>query len=106
MNRKTSGFTIVELLVVIVVIGILAAMTIVSYASITSKAVATAMKADLGNANSQIMLYKSDKGMYPTSLVGVGGGSNYPSLTTQYGGGGGAIDNNGSNGSIAIRYSL
>jgi general secretion pathway protein G len=32
------GFTIVELLVVIVVIGILAAITIVSYTGITAKA--------------------------------------------------------------------
>ena len=37
-RQKDSGFTIVELLVVIVVIGILAAIIIVSYAGITQKA--------------------------------------------------------------------
>ncbi|PIZ60082.1 hypothetical protein COY18_01845, partial [Candidatus Saccharibacteria bacterium CG_4_10_14_0_2_um_filter_41_11] len=37
-RKKERGFTIVELLVVIVVIGILAAITIVSYTGITAKA--------------------------------------------------------------------
>jgi prepilin-type N-terminal cleavage/methylation domain-containing protein len=37
-NQKEDGFTIVELLVVIVVIGILAAITVVSYTGITTKA--------------------------------------------------------------------
>jgi prepilin-type N-terminal cleavage/methylation domain-containing protein len=37
-NKKTAGFTIVELLIVIVVIGILAAITIVAYNGITSRA--------------------------------------------------------------------
>jgi prepilin-type N-terminal cleavage/methylation domain-containing protein len=36
--KKDNGFTIVELLVVIVVIGILAAITIVSYTGITARA--------------------------------------------------------------------
>ncbi|MEP7204972.1 MAG: type II secretion system protein [Candidatus Saccharibacteria bacterium] len=37
-TRSQSGFTIVELLIVIVVIGILAAITIVAYGGITSRA--------------------------------------------------------------------
>ena len=37
-QAKVSGFTIVELLIVIVVIGILAAITIVSYSGITNRA--------------------------------------------------------------------
>jgi prepilin-type N-terminal cleavage/methylation domain-containing protein len=41
--KKTSGFTIVELLIVIVVIGILAAITIVAYNSIQDRARAAAM---------------------------------------------------------------
>ncbi|MFZ2125427.1 MAG: prepilin-type N-terminal cleavage/methylation domain-containing protein, partial [Candidatus Saccharimonadales bacterium] len=44
------GFTIVELLVVIVVIGILAAITIVSYAGISQRAVAVSLQSDLASA--------------------------------------------------------
>lgn len=50
-NRKRSeGFTIVELLIVIVVIAILAAITIVSYNGIQKRAAESAVKSDLRNA--------------------------------------------------------
>ena len=49
MNKKLSGFTIVELLVVIVVIGILASISIVAYNGIQNKARASATDADLVN---------------------------------------------------------
>jgi type IV pilus assembly protein PilA len=47
--KKDNGFTIVELLVVIAVIGILAAITLVSYAGITARANASSAQA-AGNA--------------------------------------------------------
>jgi len=47
--KKQSGFTIVELLIVIVVIGILAAITIVAYAGITARANTT--RAQTNGAN-------------------------------------------------------
>ena len=66
--RKYSGFTIVELLVVIVVIGILATITIVSYIGISGRAVASALQSDLANASQQLKLYQVLYGSYPTSL--------------------------------------
>jgi len=71
-NRKTNkanpAFTIVELLVVIVAISILAAITIVSYAGISTNAVASSLKSDLTNASTQLKMYYTEYSSYPTSL--------------------------------------
>jgi|GEM_PF-1243904 len=67
-KRNFSGFTIVELLVVIVVIGILAAITIVSYTGISQKAVASSLQADLSNNSKKLKMYQADYGSFPTSL--------------------------------------
>ena len=63
-----NGFTIVELLVVIVVIGILAAITIVSYTGISSRANVSALQSDLTNASNQLKMYQIDHSTYPTSI--------------------------------------
>lgn len=68
--RISPGFTIVELLVVIVVIGILAAITIVSYTGISQRANVASLVSDLANASKQLKLYYVDHGTYPTSLDG------------------------------------
>jgi len=66
--NKHQGFTIVELLVVIVVIGILAALTIVSYTGIAQRAAAATLKADLKNASTKLEVYKTENnGDYPAN---------------------------------------
>ncbi len=67
--RKGSGFTIVELLVVIVVIGILASITIVSYTNITQRASTATLQSDLSNAAQQIKIFQatSPSNNYPTA---------------------------------------
>ena len=65
MNRKLThnsyphGFTIVELLVVIVVIGILATITFVSYTGISDKAIAAVVKSDLSSNSKLLKLYQT-----------------------------------------------
>lgn len=61
-----AGFTIVELLIVIVIIGILAAITVVAYNGIQSRAREVSLKSDLTNIAKQIELYRAD-GDYPAN---------------------------------------
>ena len=64
-NTAKSGFTIVELLIVVVVIAILAAITIVSYNGITTKANASAAKSTAATWQKKIELYQAEVGSYP-----------------------------------------
>lgn len=65
-NNKESGFTIVELLVVIVVIGVLAAITVVSYTGITAKSNAAANKSNAQSIMAAADAYFAENGVYPT----------------------------------------
>lgn len=59
------AFTIIELLVVIVVIGILTSITLVSYSGITQKATAVSLQADLANNSKLLRIYQTLYGSYP-----------------------------------------
>lgn len=63
-----SGFTIVELLIVIVVIGILAALAIVAYNGIQRRASATSIKSDLSQAAKSMGIAQAATGQYPVIL--------------------------------------
>ena len=69
VKQRDAGFTIVELLIVIVVIGILAAITIVAYSGIQNRAYDAAVKSDLANFVNKIELAKVDSGTYPATLT-------------------------------------
>lgn len=63
------GFTIIELLVVIAVIGILAAITLVSYSGITNRATIASIQSDLSNASTKLRLYQTENGVLPTTAA-------------------------------------
>lgn len=68
--NKERGFTIVELLIVIVVIGILAAITIVSYTGITAQATLAKYKQDTSSIVSVAeVIYNSSAAAYPQTLA-------------------------------------
>jgi len=67
-RKLNRGFTIVELLVVIVIIAILAAISLVAYASVTSRAVVASLQSDLSNDATILKSYAAQYGSYPTTL--------------------------------------
>lgn len=62
---KQKGFTIVELLIVVVIIGILAAIVVVAYNGITSQANDSAVESDLATIAKKLEIYKVENGSYP-----------------------------------------
>lgn len=65
--KTHKGFTIVELLVVVVVIGILAAIVTVAYNGIQQQARVSVAKSDLAAISKQVEVYQLDNFIYPTS---------------------------------------
>lgn len=70
--RTQGGFTLVELLIVIVVIAILATLTIVAYNGIANRAVDSVMQNDLSNSAQLLEKAKIDGSAYPDSLANAG----------------------------------
>lgn len=77
-NRRREGFTIVELLIVIVVIGILAAITVVAYNGIQNRAKNTKTINATSAWIKAIKLYQADKGSYPAMNSCLGSLTTYP----------------------------
>ena len=78
MNRKAHGFTIVELLIVIVVIAILAAISIAAYTNIQDRAENSKTIAAAEAYLKAIQLYKVETGDIPKGVDGVCLGQGYP----------------------------
>lgn len=63
---KNRGFTIVELLIVIVVIGILAGLTVLGFSNVQKRAVDAARISDMQTIMKALQMYKETNGMFPT----------------------------------------
>lgn len=63
--KSSSAFTIVELLIVIVVISVLAAITVVAYNGIQARARDTAKVQKINDIAKALEMYKADYGQYP-----------------------------------------
>jgi serine/threonine protein kinase, bacterial len=69
VQYRYNGFTIVELLVVIVAIGILATIGIVAYNGVTAQAIETSMKSDLQSSSSQLAQTFKNQSTYPQTTA-------------------------------------
>lgn len=65
-KASQKGFTLVELLIVIVVIGILAALVITTYSGIQQKGRNTERQTDLKAVQGQLEAYYASNGYYPS----------------------------------------
>ena len=70
--RNKQGFTLIEIMLVVIIIGILAAMAIPNLAGRGEEARNKAAKADIeANLSTALDLYELDNGKYPTTAQGL-----------------------------------
>ncbi len=83
LNKNNRGFTIVELLIVIVVIGILAALVITTFNGIQQKGRDTERQTDIKALHGQLEAYNAQNGRYPTaSDIGTTSANNVTFIST------------------------
>jgi len=79
-NKFNFGFTLVELLIVIVIIGVISAILFVSYTGVQDKAIASSLQSDLNSASDLIRVYQAhdSNGYFPTTLIIANNGVTMP----------------------------
>jgi general secretion pathway protein G len=69
--RKPHGFTLVEILIVVIILGILAAIVIPQFANASSDARVTNVQTTLNSVRNQIELFKGQHNDQPPQLAGM-----------------------------------
>ena len=107
-RRPAGGFTLVELLIVMVIIGLLATIAIPKFAGSKEKALLTTMKADLRNLATQQETYAIEYFSYTTSfpptLYTVTTGVTGPTITLTADGWSASVGHTGSTKTCAIFF--
>jgi general secretion pathway protein G len=79
-TQHSQGFTLIELMVVLVIIGVLASLIIPNVLERADEARTTAAKTDIGNLSQALKLYKLDNQNYPSSEQGLQALATKPTL--------------------------
>ncbi len=70
MKRRMSGFTLVEILIVVIILGILAAVVIPQFSEASNDTRESSVKTDLKTIRSQLQLYKAQHAeIYPDDFA-------------------------------------
>lgn len=70
-QRRQQGFTLLELMIVVVIIGVLGALIVPNLMDRPNEARVTAAKTDIARIQQALQLYKVDNFRYPTSEQGL-----------------------------------
>jgi len=68
-RRESNGFTFIEILVVVTIIGVLTAGAAVSFSQFSAQSRDAKRKADLEQVRAALEMYKSNNNVYPATLV-------------------------------------
>lgn len=71
MKQLQKGFTLIELMIVVAIIGILAAVAIPSYQDYTARAQVSEAMSLASGAKTPLAEYYADRGAWPTNLTSV-----------------------------------
>jgi general secretion pathway protein G len=74
-STKRAAFTLVELLIVIIIIAVLAAIAIPKFANSSTRSKESALRAELSLLRNAVELFKNDCGSYPSALADLAGTS-------------------------------
>ncbi|GGX90954.1 type II secretion system protein GspG [Massilia dura] len=70
-KRRARGFTLIEIMVVVVIMGVLAALVVPKLLARTGESKIAAAKVDIATIMQSLKLYKLDNARYPTTEQGL-----------------------------------
>jgi general secretion pathway protein G len=82
-NMKKSGFTLVEILIVVIILGILAAIVIPQFTGASQEARKNSLTSQLQTIRSQVELYKLQHRDNPPPLLVAGGATAWDNMTVK-----------------------